>query len=142
MKYKIATISFQKKFDIQVLVPADATADAVYTIAEREVADGLRDFDDPEWDAELMALKEVDVDPASMRWVTVPTKPYPHKRPAAAIFSYGDLLVLDPEKERFVCPEDSDWWVVTDEQLEAMRARDRLLQDIQHPDQMPLFGGK
>jgi hypothetical protein len=58
------------------------------------------------------------------------------------VFKNGDLLVVDTESDRFACPEDVHWWIVDDDQLDEIREQERRLQDINHPDQIALFGGK
>jgi len=141
MRFKIATVKFVRTFEVKVLTPVDLDVKTLNRIAQDEASDGLRDYDPPDWYVSSISSSEVDIDPATLRLQTLPG--YARiQRPVADVFKDGDVMVVDAEKRRFACPEDEEWWQVDEDQLDEIRAQERRLQDINHPDQMPLFGGK
>lgn len=141
MQFKIARIRYTKEITARVLVPADMDDAVLHHIAEQEALDGLRHYDDAEWAVELARAEIVEIAPEQLRFVTVGEGRYAFRRPAPVVFDDGMLGVVSDDHEQFVSAEDAKWWQLDDEQLVEWKQKERLLQDIHHPDQMHLFVG-
>lgn len=138
MKFQRVALRFTKVEWFEGLLPEGMTLKEAERIAKEMADDGLRDFDNAIWSTDVRPLEAVEIPDEDCRTVK---HRYGHSLAKAEIFQKHTLLVLSDERDTFVNPEDAEWWQLSDEQIAERKATERRLQDINHPDQMHLFGG-
>ena len=138
MLFKKIKVRFTKEFTLDVIFPESATLDDIEKAidAERERGDDYSNSD--EWETTSYGLETINVPPEDCR-VTMEMRQNGrgYRVPKAKAFRGPDTMIADGENG-FADPLDVEWWQVDDDQLEDIQARERRLQDINHPDQMHL----
>ena len=75
-----------------------------------DLKDGLRDWDDPEWQVYMGQTYVADIPDETLK-LSVPNK-YGYRRSLVPEFQRGDgALVASDERDDLVQPEDATWWV-------------------------------
>jgi hypothetical protein len=139
MKFQRVELTFRKVEWFYGLIPDGMTVKEIETVAKEMADDGLRDFDGATWQAEVKPFDTIEIPDEDCRLVPHRSGYYRLAKPT--VFQVSPTLVLSDDHDTFVNAEDAQWWTLSDEEIAERRATERRLQDINHPDQMHLFGG-
>lgn len=113
MKMKRVKVEFTKKIEVTVYVPETTTPMKACEVASNLAYDGLRDWDEPDWETWVAKPDEVDVPDDHC---------VPETRPArygggtftgpkvGTTFHKIDVLVMNDDGDDFVDPMDATWW--------------------------------
>lgn len=113
MKMQHVYIEFEKKIAVTVYVPEDTTAEQIEDIAKELAAEGLRDWDDPEWEPYVGVPYAEEIPDERLK--RGPPNTYGYRPCLVEEFTEGDgALVLSDDKTDFVQPEDATWWIGVD----------------------------
>jgi hypothetical protein len=86
---KRALVTFMKEMDVTVYVPDDCDEAELRRVAEEVAAGGMREWDDPDWEVDMVGkLKEADTPPSSR----------------------NDHVCLSDSRDDIIAPEDASWW--------------------------------
>ena len=113
MKMKRVPVEFTKRIDVIVYVPEDASHNDVCSIASKLAYDGLRGWDDPEWETWAGKPDEVDVPDDHCILETRPARygggTFTGPK-ARTTFANPDVLLVNDDRDDFVAPMDATWW--------------------------------
>ena len=110
MKMKQVYIEFEKKIEVTAYVPEDMTDEAVRLMAEVVAQDGLRDWDDPDWQVYVGQSYVEEIADESLK--LGPPNKYGYRVCLVPEFRRGDgALVASDDRSDLVQPEDATWWV-------------------------------
>lgn len=110
MKMKQVYIEFEKKIEVTVYVPEDTTSEEVERLANDLAADGLRNWDDPNWEVYVGQMHAEEIPDEKLK--LGPPNRYGYRHCLVEEFTRGEgSLLLSDEGDDFVQPEDATWWV-------------------------------
>lgn len=107
MKMKQVYIEFEKKIEVTLWAPESMAEDQIREIANDVAADGLRDWDDPEWEVYVGQIRVEEVADETLK--LGPPNKYGYRKCLAKELTTG--LVVNDEENDMVQPEDATWWV-------------------------------
>ncbi len=137
MLFKRATIEFEKKITVRVIFPESFTREQIEEAAESELEIIDTYYDAAQWNAYVCNVKQIDVPAEDCRIITFTENGRLKRRIASEVFR-DPMILVKGDDENFSDPIDATWWQVDDEQLAALKEKERRLQDINHPDQIAL----
>lgn len=114
MKMKQVYIEFEKKIEVTAYVPEDMSDDAVRLMAEVVAQDGLRGWDEPDWEVYVGQSHMEEIPDERLK--LGPANKYGYRHCLVDEFTRGDgALVASDERDDLVQPEDATWWVKEEE---------------------------
>jgi len=130
MRFQLVDIEFEKKITCQVVFPLDATQEQIELMAAKQ-AQELDAWDNPDWTSTVCHSREILVSNEACAIQEI-------RKLRAGPFG-RDVLVVSDDQQEFSHPIDATWWQLSEEDLLEQQRKERLLQDINHPDQLTLF---
>jgi hypothetical protein len=112
MRMKKLSVTFERTISITVYAPEDMADAEIEDVAHDLAADGLRDWDPDDWEAQVSASKEVTIPDDVLR--CSPPNAYGYRRCLVPQFNADQVVVVNDDRTDFVAPEDAQWWVVPD----------------------------
>lgn len=106
MKMKQVYIEFEKKIEVTAYVPEDMTKEDIAKLAQDVAWDGLRDWDDPDWEVYVGQILVEDIADETLK-LGEPNK-YGYRKCLSPALSTG--LVVNDSRDDLVQPEDATWW--------------------------------
>jgi hypothetical protein len=138
MKFTQVEVEVQRTIGFTAVFPAATTLQQIQNTIRwsTDMSDLIDTFDTPDWDVNIIQTNAVDIPYEECTMVLDP-KTKRHV-PGPALFRVPDVVLVSSEG-RFCNAADADWWKLTPEQMLEEKEKERRLQDILHPDQLPLF---
>lgn len=106
MKMKKVHITFEKRMNVDVCIPEDMTEKEIEALVEEVTLDGLRNWDEPDWDAFVGRVVEIEVPDAELK--LGPPNKYGFRLCLSP--TLRSCLVVDDERKDLVDPSDAQWW--------------------------------
>lgn len=111
MKMKKTWVTFEKRIEVELVVPESMDNDAIESLVEEVASAGLYGWDDPAWEGYVGRVETIDIPDKEL--VLGPANKFGYRECSSKLIK--GCLVVNDEGNDIVDPADATWYATNGE---------------------------
>lgn len=108
MKVKKTWVTFEKRIEVELVVPESMDNDAIESLVEEVASGGLYGWDDPAWEGYVGRVETIDIPDKELEMG--PENKFGYRKCSSKVIN--GCLVVNDEGTDMVDPTDATWYAI------------------------------